>query len=318
MVYIEGFLERKPIFYIALILLVYVVVDITFYVTVEDTLISYFFYDSQYINAIYMVVAFPAIITISLLLKAILFQSSPHRENIEARFLDTALELLIQELRLRAKRLRYMGNVILALLVLVLALGFTTFIGAEQSASIASSEAERLLRLQQREEQDLKEMLIIRRSLTENLGVSPNESSDIKSQIGLSEINNRIDRLKTTIDAISSRITEPTSGTDRDSPFNFALSLLSTKIGAVLLLVFGAQILVSLYRYTLKLASFSDSRADALIMCSEEDLNSVEFKDFFSSEQIEFVSKSESPTKQAMNMAKDILELVKEKDSSTK
>ena len=44
----------------------------------------------------------------------------------------------------------------------------------------------------------------------------------------------------------------------------FLVSTLSTKIGSVLLLIFLVQLLSNLYRYNLRLASFSDSRADFL------------------------------------------------------
>ena len=213
-----------------------------------------------------------------------------------------------------------MGNLILVLLVYVLMLGFTTFTGAEKTASIASSEVERLLELQKREEEELANLKNYRRGL---MGVdrfrdeSKEPSLIDEKQINyVQELSDRIDRLKSSIDAISTKISEPNSDLQKDSPFNFALSLLSTKIGAVLLLVFGAQILVSLYRYTLRLASFSDSRADALILHSDKDLDSEKLKEFLNSDQIEFVNRAEAPTKQAVNIARDFLGIIKDKDTS--
>ena len=47
------------------------------------------------------------------------------------------------------------------------------------------------------------------------------------------------------------------------------LSTSITRIGAVLLLVFGAQILISFYRYNLRLAAFYDARADAIELLAD-------------------------------------------------
>jgi hypothetical protein len=44
----------------------------------------------------------------------------------------------------------------------------------------------------------------------------------------------------------------------------YVISILSTRIGAALILIFLAKILVNLYGYNARLASFNDSRADAI------------------------------------------------------
>jgi hypothetical protein len=61
--------------------------------------------------------------------------------------------------------------------------------------------------------------------------------------------------------------------TGQNEPSRCALSLLSTKIAAVALLVFGVPILVGLYRYTAKLATFCESRADLLQLLPATALN---------------------------------------------
>lgn len=47
------------------------------------------------------------------------------------------------------------------------------------------------------------------------------------------------------------------------------LSTSITRVGAVLLLIFGAQILISFYRYNLRLAAFYDARADAIELLAD-------------------------------------------------
>jgi hypothetical protein len=53
------------------------------------------------------------------------------------------------------------------------------------------------------------------------------------------------------------------------------ISTAITRTGAVLLLVFGAQVLINFYRYNLRLAAFYDSRADALELLGDGELSDL-------------------------------------------
>lgn len=76
---------------------------------------------------------------------------------------------------------------------------------------------------------------------------------------------------------------------------NFTLvSLISTKIGVAVLLIFLVQILVTLYRYNARLASFYDARADALQIKSFNDDKMKSIISLLAADNLEF-TKAPSP-----------------------
>ncbi len=67
------------------------------------------------------------------------------------------------------------------------------------------------------------------------------------------------------------------------------LNLISTRIGIIFLTVILVKVLVSFYKYNIKLASFYESRRHALTLSGLEDLKRVKvFSDVLSIEKIDF------------------------------
>jgi len=254
--------------------------------------------------------------------------SKDHLKSVKSRSSLESVDAVVNGLRERAIRLRQMSYLILVLLIFLLATGFLTFTRAEKTASLATSEVERLLENQRLEEDKLRNLQNYQDQLIDDSDrnfpdIGSNQNSDSKSVSDrerlwgtIKEIGEEIERKKKVIESVSSRISTQETPILGESAARFALSLLSTKIGAVLLLVFGAQILVSLYRYILKLAAFSDSRADVLQLITEKELVEEKLSIFLSSDQIEFVAKAETPSKQALKMAKDFFEVLNQNTSS--
>lgn len=94
------------------------------------------------------------------------------------------------------------------------------------------------------------------------------------------------------------------------NPFNYALSLISTKIGAVLLLIFGAKILVNLYQYNTRLASFNESRANVLMLLDKQCLDARRIVALLRNEKLAFTELPEDPSQKALAMTKEILKAV--------
>ncbi|MGJ3242548.1 MAG: hypothetical protein ACFE0O_06290 [Opitutales bacterium] len=86
------------------------------------------------------------------------------------------------------------------------------------------------------------------------------------------------------------------------------ISTLSTRIGALLILVFLVQILVSLYRYNIRLAAFFDARADALELSPGMNASDVEsLIRVLSPENVDFGKSPASPTQHAVDLARELL-----------
>jgi hypothetical protein len=187
-------------------------------------------------------------------------QEKPHHASFETRSNDAAIMDVVVSLRARSRRLNRLSLVTLFLMVGVLAIGFNLFATAE----LAASGSARL--------PDLRRQLATRSGeLARTKSLQASQKDPEKS----AELAGQVEQLTTTIDGIRSDIDRlPESPTN--DPLRYALSLLSTKIGAVAILLFGMRILVSLYRYTAKLGSFYESRADLLQVLPEDAAGSGE------------------------------------------
>ena len=80
------------------------------------------------------------------------------------------------------------------------------------------------------------------------------------------------------------------------APPDLNLSVLTTRLGAAVLLIFFVQLLVSLYRYFLKLANHYESRADALDYCASVSTATLaEALAFFSPDKVEVGAPEATP-----------------------
>jgi hypothetical protein len=89
------------------------------------------------------------------------------------------------------------------------------------------------------------------------------------------------------------------------------LTSFATRITVSLLILFLVQILVSLYRYTSRLALYFDARADALAIAGSE-LNYLETVKILSPDAIDFGKHPKVPTEHVTDIAKAIIAAAKE------
>ncbi|HVE72381.1 MAG TPA: hypothetical protein VNI54_13540 [Thermoanaerobaculia bacterium] len=90
------------------------------------------------------------------------------------------------------------------------------------------------------------------------------------------------------------------------------ISTVSTRIGAVLMLIFLVQILVGLYRYNMRLAAYYDARADALEVASIGDSGLDvhelhQLTQLWSPDEIRFGKEPQSPIDVAVEAARKAL-----------
>ncbi|MDP5215784.1 hypothetical protein Q5Y75_01000 [Ruegeria sp. 2205SS24-7] len=86
------------------------------------------------------------------------------------------------------------------------------------------------------------------------------------------------------------------------------VSTLSTRVGAMLLIIFLVQILVNLYRYNTRLASFYEGRADALeIAPSPAASGFTELIHAISPDNLDFGKTPASPAEHAVTLAREVL-----------
>ncbi len=85
------------------------------------------------------------------------------------------------------------------------------------------------------------------------------------------------------------------------------ISTIVTRIGAVLLLIFGAKVLINFYRHNLRLAVFYDSRADAIELLGSDGLEKLgQLVSSLSTDQIELDKSPDTPTEEIIELAKTI------------
>jgi hypothetical protein len=241
-----------------------------------------------------------------------------HPDEATCRCGDPVVQAVVNGLRHRARRVRNTSGFVLMLIAVVLYLGFSTFTTAERSAREVTSDRDRsrleeLLKSERSAlERDQDRIEFLSRSLRQE-SVPPEIATRINKDI--ESLEKDIDRRNANIDKIFTRLSDPqphAQNNDADNAAKFALSLLSTKIGAVLLLVFGAQILVMLYRYNIRLGAFSDSRADMLQLADAKTLETrYGLATLLSPDALEFGKPPSSPSKHAVELAKEILSSIK-------
>lgn len=135
----------------------------------------------------------------------------------------------------------------------------------------------------------IKELQKITHSVEDIIRIADSDSKDIK------ELIQRI---------------EQTSGSNER--LLYFLSTMSTRIGSILLLIFLVQILLSVYRYSVRLVSYYEARADALLLYGGSDAGQLQmFVATLSAEKVEFGKSLSSPTEQAVELLKTANELRK-------
>ena len=235
----------------------------------------------------------------------------------------------------RAVNLRRYAAWILAIIVVVLSSGIAVFVAAgtlaNRETATAVDESRRALLdslLKQRtaaeielkkvtEERDITEERlreeVVGRGGTGRMGEGP-VARLIQRQ--LIELEDRTSYLRTQIADIAQRMPQllvpAAKSVPPEAQITSLVSAISTRVGAIVLLLFLVQILVPLYRYNAKLASHYDACADGLelllVSGSAVPLDLyVRLTTVLSPSGVEFGAAPTAPTEQALRVVADIL-----------
>jgi hypothetical protein len=101
----------------------------------------------------------------------------------------------------------------------------------------------------------------------------------------------------------------------QDDPTQFLISTIVTRIGSVFILLFLVQILITFYRYNVRLANYYDARADALqLVGAAKEATLQNLVSTLSPDVMDFGKMPSTPTEQALELAKEVVKLSKQKD----
>jgi len=205
---------------------------------------------------------------------------------------------LVLQFRLRARKLKLTARISLLLILFSLYGGFTLFLRAEEtSANVTSRIASSLYKSWESTQIELarinNELNLLtdpsdvnraRQSVRERLENPKGkkiEEAQVDSYLAARAIylNEQRDRFEKRIVELEDRVKkaqeQKQEGSERDQT-QFIVSVVSKRVGAVLILIFLVQILVTLFRYNSRLAAFYDARADALQVCTSNAFDSAE------------------------------------------
>ena len=198
----------------------------------------------------------------------------------------SSVQSLVTVFRKRARRLRLNSQVTLALVLVALGVGFYLFAFAERVVYFSG-------------------LRIRAASLIEE------EKSSMSKGVKEKPADAEMQKLQKEINYLK----EEMASLENDSKsLEFWIASLSTRVGAVLLLIFLVQILVTMYRYQVRLASYYDARADALDIAGKSNVNTlIQIIAALSPEGIEFGKVPKSPGENAVDLARNVLKLTERK-----
>ena len=212
------------------------------------------------------------------------------------------LSKVVDQLRERAARLRLQAVFALFLLVSLLS-GLWLFGYAGQLAIAEVRQTSLLFEERQADLLDKRRTLTSKLSiLEEQIRVAKSASERRALEAELNDLKSEEMFLARQLASLSERQTNTkTQGTEQ------LISVLTTRIGSVLLLLFLVQILVTLYRYSARLAAYYDARADALVLApSFQSLSFPDLVSCFSPERLDFGRTPNTPLQHAIELAKEL------------
>lgn len=223
------------------------------------------------------------------------YLNNPHQD---------ALDSVVRQLRRRAKLIRLSSHIVLGIAIFSALAGAYFFTMADQRASSSM--------IYELEARDLYAQSLVSdiRDLEKKL-LDPAISSEKKEYISrnLNYSKNDLESFTASTRSIASG-----SSSGSDSDIRYLVTLIASKVGAVVLLLFLVRIFVHLYRYLLRLSAFYDARADCLQASSSDSAaDLIEYLKFFSSDKLDFGKSPDSPVDQAIELSKDIISATSKK-----
>ncbi|WP_198009349.1 hypothetical protein [Nitrosomonas sp. Is79A3] len=92
---------------------------------------------------------------------------------------------------------------------------------------------------------------------------------------------------------------------------NATMTLNFTRVGVIGFVIYFISILSNLYRYSMRLAAFYDSRADVLELKQPGETEFTTLIDNFSPDHLNFGRQVQNPASQAIDLAKELLKVNK-------
>ena len=226
----------------------------------------------------------------------------PGEDSLSPQDTETArLRATILRLRLRSARVQKWAAIFLGLMIAALVSGLLLFSFAAQISDPVTSRALETVESQANAVKFATDYIQSKKDEENRKGIStinPTAIADLHRQSA--ELLASTRQLRDSISILT------------ESAQNRRLiSTITTRVGAVLILVFLAQILISLYRYSTRLAHFYDACADVIEismgdtqLLSESRLNA--FRNLLAPESIQFDKQVKAPTEQILNVARAI------------
>jgi len=241
----------------------------------------------------------------------------------------------IIRLRSRARSLRRGANLTLTLMLIALSAGLSLFYVA---AEISGGSSEVVAAIQRyaagtagamdRLDERLKSITrYVDSSIFQSeIASTPTEKARIDRERtrAANGVTNAANEIAASAKAISQSVATvqaqvlAVSSSDRN---RHLISTISTRVGAVLIIIFLVQILITLYRYSLRLAAYYDARADALELaigvdgCIDPEMLRT-LAAIISPDTIEFGRGPKSPAEAGLEFAKAVLAANTQKVSS--
>lgn len=236
-------------------------------------------------------------------------------ENSEAAPLEASsvvynennIHRVIDVLRDRVKNLRTAAIITMVFMAIAMVAGFGVFYDA--GSIVAKENIDTYQRAS-----SIRSTLIATQTEVKSLASQINDLDKEKSQ----EVSDKLGTLEKKIESIvptADKIVEAMpEEQEQKKELNNRISIFSmiTRVTVGILLIFLIQILVKMYRYNVRLAAFYEARADALQLASN--LNSVAVEraaKLLSPEAIDFGEMPEPPSKQVIELVKQVGGLLK-------
>lgn len=228
-------------------------------------------------------------------------KSKSEVENIPKNFSKiSSISSIIEQCRSRANKLRRNANITIVLIGILLISGIFGFFFASELASYQSNEDI----LNSYLEQSSKSMLASQTNLASLDLMGEGERGNL-SDNGAKMLSQSAESLAVTANILKTLQENPPN---RQQQLYYLISIVTTKVGIIVLLLFLVQILVPLYRYFTRLSFFYDSRADILELVGEtSEFDLEKLLSIFSPETINFGKEPVPITQHAVEAVKNII-----------
>ena len=235
---------------------------------------------------------------------------SPGVESLDSAnviYDENNIHRVIVVLRDRVKTLRNAAIITMAFMAISMVAGFAVFYGAGEI--VAKENIDSYQRAS-----SIRGSLLDTQTEVKNLSFQLKELDKEKNQelsAKLDHIEKKIEKAIQTAEKILEVMPEEQKQ-KKDLDNRISIFSMITRVSAGILLIFLVQILVKMYRYNVRLAAFYEARADALQLASN--LNSLAVEraaKLLSPEAIDFGEMPEPPSKQVIELVKQVGGLLK-------